>query len=160
MEGSTIEERPATLGARLVVRGLPDPQFGRSVRGQVIAFAAALDIAEVDLGDFLTALGEALANAIEHSGAREPIEVGVWLADSDRLIATVVDRGVGFQPNPSAPGEPDLADSFAERGRGLPIMRTCSDTFSVRSAPGEGTTVTLGRVVRREPSTRLRVAAG
>jgi stage II sporulation protein AB (anti-sigma F factor) len=159
MEGSRIEERPATLGARLRLRVPPDPQLGRYVREQIIAFASALDIPEADLGDFLTALGEALANAMEHSGAREPIEVSVWLVGSDQLVATVVDRGVGFEPSATAASEPHLPDSLSERGRGLPIMRRCSDIFSVRSAPGQGTAVTLGRFVNRE-SDRLRFAAG
>jgi stage II sporulation protein AB (anti-sigma F factor) len=160
MEGSKIEERPATLGARLRLRVPPDPQLGRYVREQILAFASALEIAETDLLDFLTALGEALANAIEHSGATEPIEVSVWLVGSDQLIATVVDRGIGFAPTESAVVEPHLPDAFAERGRGLPIMRTCSDIFSVRSAPGKGTAVTLGRHVRRASTDRRRLAAG
>jgi len=154
------EERPATLGARLRLRVPPDPQLGRFVREQVVAFAAALDIPESDVGDFLTAIGEAIANAIEHSGAREPIEVSVWLVGSEQLIATIVDRGVGFAPNRAAVYEPHLPDSLSERGRGLPIMRSCSDIFSVRSSPGQGTAVTLGRYVRRSTRpTRLRYAA-
>jgi stage II sporulation protein AB (anti-sigma F factor) len=160
MEWSKIEERPATLGARLRLRVPPDPQLGRYVREQIVAFASALEISENDLGDFLAALGEALANAIEHSGATEPIEVSVWLVGGDQLIATVVDRGVGFSPTESAVLEPHLPDAFSERGRGLPIMRTCSDIFSVRSAPGRGTAVTLGRYVRRPAAGRLRYAAG
>jgi anti-sigma regulatory factor (Ser/Thr protein kinase) len=160
MEGSSIEERPATLGARLRLRVPPDPQLGRYVREQIIAFASALEIPETDLADFLTALGEALANAMEHSGAREPIEVSVWLVGGDQLGATVVDRGVGFVPAGAAElAEPNLPDSFSERGRGLPIMRRCSDIFSVRSTPGKGTAVTLGRFVNRGED-RLRYAAG
>jgi stage II sporulation protein AB (anti-sigma F factor) len=159
MEGSRIEDRPATLGARLRLRVPPDPQLGRYVREQVLAFASALDIPESDLCDFLTALGEALANAMEHSGAREPIEVSVWLVGSDQLIATIVDRGIGFEPAGSAATEPNLPDSLAERGRGLPIMRSCSDIFSVRSSPGHGTAVTLGRFVHRG-GRELRYAAG
>ncbi len=159
MEGSRIEERPATPGARLRLRVPPDPQLGRYVREQIIAFASALEIPEAELSDFLTALGEALANAMEHSGAHEPIEVSVWLVGSDQLVATVVDRGVGFEPTGAGVAEPHLPDSFSERGRGLPIMRSCSDIFSVRSSPGNGTAVTLGRFVKRR-NARLRYAAG
>ena len=149
------------MDARLRLRIAPDPRFGRQVREQVVAFAATLDITEPDLEEFLTALGEALANAIEHSRVAEPIEISLWLVDSDKLIATVVDRGVGFQPKNSAVSEPSLPDSFAERGRGLPIMRSCADIFSVRSAPGQGTSVTLGRRIRRTGApAKLRYAAG
>jgi len=37
---------------------------------------------------------------------------------------------------------------LAERGRGLPIMRRYTDSLSVRSAPGKGTSITLARYVR------------
>ena len=157
MDGSRIEERSAALGACLRLRVPPDPQLTRYVREQVIAFVSAMEIAPTDLGDFLTALGEALANAMEHSRACEPIEVSVRLAGTDHLIASVVDRGVGFEPAETA-ATPELPDALAERGRGLSIMRSCTDIFSVRSVPGEGTAVTLGRLVRRPPDEQL--AAG
>jgi serine/threonine-protein kinase RsbW len=148
MDGSNIEQRRTAPGAGLRLRVPPDPELGRYVREQVALFAASLDISEADLGDFHSALGEALANAIEHSGAREPIEVSVRLLPSDELVATVVDRGVGFE-RCGAVATPELPDEFAERGRGLPIMRTCSDRFAVRTSPGKGTAVMLGRYVRR-----------
>jgi stage II sporulation protein AB (anti-sigma F factor) len=144
-----IEERPAAPGARLRLRVPPDPQLGRYVREQIIAFASTFEIAEDDLGDFLTALGEALANAMEHAATPESIEISVWLIGADQLVATVLDRGIGFEPAPSVVAEPHLPDAYCERGRGLPIMRSCSDIFSVRSAPGRGTVVTIGRYVRR-----------
>jgi stage II sporulation protein AB (anti-sigma F factor) len=153
-----VEERPATLGARLRLRVPPDPQLGRYVREQVVAFASALDIGEDDLGDVLTALGEALANAMEHAATSEAIEVSVWLAGSNQLVATVQDRGVGFEPTVAAIVETPLPDAYCERGRGLPIMRSCSDIFSVRSAPGQGTVVTIGRYVRRRAPAPLRAA--
>ncbi len=128
------------------------------MRENVLAFASTLAIPNDDMGDFLTAIGEALANAIEHSGSHDPIEVSVWMVGGDRLIATVVDRGIGFEPTGSGTSEPRLPDSFAERGRGLAIMRSCSDIFSVRSTPGHGTAVTLGRFVHRDEP--LSYAAG
>ena len=157
MEGSGIEERSAALGACLRLRVPPDPQLTRYVREQVIAFVSALEIAQTDLSDLLTALGEALANAMEHSGAREPIEISVRLVGTDHLVASVVDRGIGFEPAVK-PATPEPPDALAERGRGLAIMQSCTDIFSVRSVPGEGTMVTLGRLVRRPPDEQL--AAG
>ena len=153
MEWAEYENRPAEPGAQLRLRVPPDPRLGRYVREQVLAFAGALGIGEIELLDFVTALGEALANAIEHSGTEQPIEVNAWLVGDDRLIATVVDRGIGFAPREAA-AQPLLPETFSERGRGLPIMRRCTDLFSVRSVPGHGTAVTLGRQLRRAGNVR------
>ncbi len=66
----------------------------------------------------------------------------------DRLFASVSDHGIGFKAAERTRGD-CLPDSYAERGRGLPIMRRYSDVFSVRSTPGYGTRVTLGCNVHR-----------
>jgi len=102
-----------------------------------MAFAQLQGIGNADVADFIGAVGEALANAIEHAHTVEPIEVSVWLLD-DRLFASVCDRGVGFLPNERTVAQ-QLPEAFAERGRGLPIMRRFTDIFSVHSAPGQGT---------------------
>lgn len=135
-------------GAQLQLSVPPDPKLGGYVRKELIAFAKTQGIETPDIADFVSAIGEALANAIEHAHTHEPIEVSAWLLGEDRLFASVRDRGVGF-----APASPDrslaLPDAYAERGRGLPIMRRCTDLFSIRSAPGEGTRITLGCYVQR-----------
>ena len=96
----------------------------------------------------MSAVGEALANAIEHSGSSEVIEVRCQIQD-DKIIATVIDSGRGFE-TPPVPEKP-IPDAFSERGRGLPIMQRCTDIFAVRSVPGKGTAVVLGRYLR-EPA--------
>jgi anti-sigma regulatory factor (Ser/Thr protein kinase) len=142
------EKRPGAPRAKLCLSVPPDPKAGGYVRQQVIAFAKSQGIDGSDVTDFVAAIGEALANAIEHSHTSEPIEVAAWLLGDDRLFASVCDHGVGFSPNQRT-RKPALPDAFAERGRGLPIMRKCSDMFALRSAPGEGTRVTLGCRVHR-----------
>ncbi len=104
----------------------------------------------------MAAVGEALANAIEHAHTREPIEVSAWLHD-DGLFAAVCDRGVGFPANDRSLVM-SLPDAFAERGRGLPLMQRCADVCSVRSTPGEGTRVTLGLCVNRTAPAALSAA--
>jgi len=135
-------------GAQLRLFVPPDPKLGGYVRRELIAFAELQGIGKPEVADFVAAIGEALANAIEHAHTREPIEISAWLLGEDRLFASVRDRGVGF-----APSGPDrslaLPDAYAERGRGLPIMRRYSDLFSIRSAPGEGTRITLGCHIHR-----------
>ncbi len=123
----------------------PNARYGKSARDEVIAFAHRHRIAICDLEDFVFALGEAIANAIEHSGSRDAIEI-VCRIEHDKIVATITDSGRGFitDPLPKTP----LPDEFAERGRGLPIMERCSDIFAVRSVPGKGTAVVLGRYLR------------
>ncbi|GAC1476386.1 MAG: hypothetical protein PVSMB8_03830 [Vulcanimicrobiaceae bacterium] len=124
----------------------PQPHLSRVVREGVTDFARAHAVSEDDLAHFLTALGEAIANAIEHSHADSAIEVEVRVG-LDRILATVQDSGVGFDT--SLITDPVLPDPTAERGRGLPIMRRCTDIFAVKSQPGSGTAVVLGRYFRK-----------
>jgi anti-sigma regulatory factor (Ser/Thr protein kinase) len=128
----------------VVFRIPPVPHSSRRVREDVSAFAYRLGIVGSELDEFLTALGEALANAIEHSGAAAPIEVDCH-ASVERIVATVRDFGVGFRGNLE---RAKLPPSRSERGRGLAIMRHCSDIFAVRSVPGGGTCVVVGRYLR------------
>jgi anti-sigma regulatory factor (Ser/Thr protein kinase) len=129
----------------VVFRIPPVPHSSRRVREGVSAFARSLGIAGCEIDGLLTALGEALANAIEHSGERGHIEVDC-LATADRIVASVRDFGVGFVGN-AEPAE--LPPPHVERGRGLAIMRRFSDIFAVRSVPGGGTCVVVGRYLRR-----------
>jgi anti-sigma regulatory factor (Ser/Thr protein kinase) len=148
MNVAEFERRGAGRGAELRLSVPPDPRQGLIVRREVLAFAERHNILGEDVIDFVAAIGEALANAIEHARTNEPIEVAMWLLGTDRLFASVTDKGVGFSPN-DRPLDSLLPDAYAERGRGLPIMRRCVDIFNVRSAPGQGTHVTLGCFIQR-----------
>ena len=123
----------------------PNASYGKGVRDEVIAFAHRNKISICDLEDFIFALGEAIANAIEHSGSPEAIEI-ICRIEEDKIVATVTDSGRGFVSDLLP--KTSLPDEFAERGRGLPIMERCSDIFAVRSVPGKGTAVVLGRYLR------------
>lgn len=140
----------ATDGGRLRVRIPPDPRYSREVRERVAGFAAGFHVGDDDLREFLTAIGEALANAMEHSRSTGQIKITCWIENRNAMVATIVDEGVGF----SAPASVDsrLPDLFAERGRGMGIMRRCSDHVSVKSTPGKGTSVTLRRRIRHRTS--------
>ena len=122
----------------------PEPRAARAIRDSVARFARSQGVGDDDLDHFLTALGEAIANAIEHGGnvGNLPIHVEVRVGQG-RIMATVQDNGRGFEPNSIS--EPPLPDPVAERGRGLPIIRRCSDIFALTSSPGKGTAVVLGR---------------
>ena len=133
-------------GALLRLRVPAEARYGRRTRERVARFIADHRVSDDDAEAFLTAVSEALANAIEHSGTLGPIELSCRLAGR-RLVATIVDDGAGFTSK--APAAPKLPDPLAERGRGLAIMRRLTDHFEIRSLPGKGTSVILERTIRR-----------
>jgi len=112
-----------------------------------MAFTQACGIPEADTLEFVSAVAEAFANAVEHAQTVRPIEISCSLLGGVTLLATIVDHGRGF-PIERVLRPVDLPDDFSERGRGLPIMRRCTDHFSLRTTPGGGTTVVLGRTLR------------
>jgi anti-sigma regulatory factor (Ser/Thr protein kinase) len=149
------ERRKRARGAELRLSIAPDPMLGGYVRQSVMAFARGEGIEASDVTDFVTALGEALANAIEHSHSAEPIAIVVWVLD-DRLFASVSDHGIGFKLDRAL--SDSLSDTFAERGRGLGIMRRFADVLRVHSIPGQGTRITLGCNVHHTASRPLHCA--
>ena len=134
-----------SAGPSLKVRIPPNARFGKSVRDEVITFANQYRIERQELDEFIFAVGEALANAIEHSDSDDVIEIRCHI-QAGKIIATVVDSGRGFDADAS-PGS-ELPDALSEGGRGIPIMQRCTDIFAVRSVPGKGTAVVLGRYLR------------
>jgi anti-sigma regulatory factor (Ser/Thr protein kinase) len=130
-----------TPTATLVLRLPPKAEFCAVARKRILAFAHGRGIALGLSQAVVAAVGEALANAIEHAGTTQPIEIEVD-ADAERLVVTVRDAGVGFETSINAI---TLPDNGSERGRGLAIMRDSSDIFTVTALPGGGTEVTVGR---------------
>lgn len=141
----------ALRGQALRIRIPPNARFSRSARDELRKFAAGLGVQTLDLEEFIFAVGEALANAIEHSSSSDVIEVRCDF-EGDKIVATIVDSGGGFKANPLA--SVSLPDAFAERGRGLAIMRRCTDIFALHSVPGRGTAVVLGRYLQRDRTDR------
>jgi len=135
----------------LKVRIPPNARFGKSVRDQVVTFANRFQINRTELDEFVFAIGEALANAIEHSHSSDVIEVRCQV-EGDKIVATVIDSGAGFETGTLS--KITLPNELSERGRGLPIMRRCTDIFAVHSIPGKGTAVVLGRYLHRNSDGR------
>ena len=123
----------------------PLPRYASSARAALTAFAGYHNVAQVDVECLTFALGEALANAIEHARAQSDIAIGFDIDDST-IVATVSDRGQGLAqpPRTSVP----MPATTSEAGRGFAIMQLCTDFFHVRTAPGDGTVITLGRYRR------------
>src|SRR5687768_3781145 len=85
------------------------------------------------------ALTEACTNVLKHSGPGDEYEVTVRL-DDDVCSITVTDVGRGFDFASLADGD---ADSQAERGRGVQLMRLLVDKVQFTSKPSEGSVVHL-----------------
>jgi signal transduction histidine kinase len=97
----------------------------------------AVDVAPETAAVVVRVLTEALSNAARHGQAAR-VEVTLRLED-DRLTLAIEDDGVGFQVDAvGGPGEGHF---------GLTLMRerarSAGGGLGVRSAPGEGTAVTL-----------------
>ena len=125
----------------------PDPREARAVRERVAAFGHALGLEDDPLNDVLTVIGEAFANAVQHARSRDPIELTAWLEDDGRFLARIVDRGSGFAEGCDVRAPEGPAEVLAEGGRGMWIMNSCSDAFSVESLPGVGTAIVFARQV-------------
>lgn len=143
-------------GALLRLRVVPSASCVRAVRERIAVLAVENGLVDDELRDLLTAVGEALANAIEHSRSAEPIDVVCWISSGSLFMTSVTDHGVGFRGVSRGARLPAVS---AERGRGLPLMRRCSDLFSITSEPYVGTTVTIGRTIRQHQGHPRRAVA-
>jgi serine/threonine-protein kinase RsbW len=123
----------------------PLPRFAGTARRVLSNFAGFHRLAAGDAEYMVFALGEAIANAIQHAETRDAIEIRISL-EGDAVVARVADRGQGFATPPCGPVA--LPSVFAEAGRGFAIMQRCTDFLDVCSEPGGGTIVTMGRYRR------------
>ena len=120
-------------------------------RAAAACFAAQLDPTLEEVNDIKTAVSEAVTNAIVHAYPDTIGRVTMKLRVREgRLLEIVVkDRGVGIADVEQA-RTPLFTTGGEERsGMGFTIMESFMDTLKVRSAPGKGTTVTMGRRIAR-----------
>jgi anti-sigma regulatory factor (Ser/Thr protein kinase) len=96
-------------------------------RRTAIEFARTLGLPEPKIEELSYAIGEALANAVEH-GFRERtyFAVRVWRStDEEAIVVEVEDDGRGFDPDAV-----DDPEENATRGYGISIMRAMADRVS------------------------------
>lgn len=100
------------------------------------------DLTSDEVFDLTLAGGEALGNAVDHTGA-DGVLLTVWVYP-DRAVVEVTDCGNGFE---LAAGEepPETGDEETiERGRGIKLMRMLADSVEIGRKPsGHGTVVRL-----------------
>ena len=120
-------------------------------RTAVAAFAAQLDPTLEEIGDIKTAVSEAVTNAIVHAYPDELGKISVRAAvfEGNVLEITVRDWGCGIEDIGKA-RKPLYTTGGEERsGMGFTIMESFMDKLTVRSTPGEGTSVVMLRTLPR-----------
>jgi anti-anti-sigma factor len=105
----------------------------RGVRRDVARWAAASALPEDQLDDLQLAVGEAIANSVEHGYRNQrPGDVDYRLTRlADGSVEVLVQDWGAWRPPPGDPGH---------RGRGLLVMRGLSSSFDIDEQPS-GTTV-------------------
>lgn len=112
------------------------------VRQRVRALAVEAGLSLVDQTKIITAASELARNTLDY-GRGGTVDVALVLSPRRGVCLSFVDEG---------PGIPDielaLRDGYTSGGGlglGLGGAKRLSSEFSIRSAPGEGTTVTIAR---------------
>ena len=116
-------------------------------RTAVAAFVAQLDPTVEELCDIITALSEAVTNAVVH-GYRNSIGTVYIQAKrkGDKVILRIRDKGCGIQDVAQAMEPLYTTCPTGEcAGLGFAVMQQLCDRVRVRSVPGKGTTVVLER---------------
>jgi serine/threonine-protein kinase RsbW len=123
-----------------------------------------IGVNEDSVDDILLAVTEACTNVVLHAGQSAPgytvaATVGgsacrLVIADAGRGCYLPAGRTPDACPDACLDGRPEgwSAASLAESGRGFAVMRACMDTVTLRSAPGRGTRVVLGKRIDRGAS--------
>lgn len=120
-------------------------EFAVIVRMQAEAIARRARFDEEEIQDIKTAVGEACDNAIEHGVSEKGVDVHYHLS-LEELTIEITDYGPGFEPSGRGDEPPD---PFAERGRGIFLMKYLMDRAEIYSKPGEGTMTVLSK--KRKP---------
>ncbi len=125
---------------------LPRDEFSVPVARRVLSRAMdVLGVEEVVVADIELALTEACTNVLDHAGEGDEYEVSAGI-DGDVCVIEVVDRAdTAFDGSRLGLQE---ADSGAEQGRGIQLMRALVDKVEFTSRPQTGTVVHLEKALR------------
>ena len=120
-------------------------------RSAVACFAAQLDPTLEELGDFRTAVSEAVTNCIVHAypDGYGMITLRCRILKDNILDVVIKDRGVGI-PDLEQARRPTFTTGGEERsGMGFTIMESFMTSFEVSTTPGKGTSVHMRRKIKQ-----------
>jgi serine/threonine-protein kinase RsbW len=115
----------------------------RPLRHALGAFLVALELDEDLRTDIVTAVGETLANAVEHAYARDepgPVELYARRDEDLGVVVDVFDRGNFLDRTGGSPG----------RGRGLRIVRAIARSVTIDTAEGTHVRMVFDATPRHE----------
>jgi serine/threonine-protein kinase RsbW len=128
----------------ILALALPRDEQTIPVSRHIAASAMAeIGVAEDCMQDIAVALTEACTNVLKHSGPGDEFQVSLEV-DDDRCCIRVVDTGHGFDSQSVGFSH---ADTSAEQGRGIEIMRALVDSVKFISKPEAGTVVHLEKTL-------------
>jgi serine/threonine-protein kinase RsbW len=108
------------------------------------------------ISDIEIALTEACTNVLDHARTDDQYEVAVSVHD-DHCVIDVIDNGDGFDAAPFGIAD---ADSAAEAGRGIQLIRALVENVRFTPVPGRGSAVHFEKSLVTVDGTPLREVAG
>ena len=135
---------------------LPAISVNEAVARSVIsAFVAELDPTVEELGDIRCAVSEAVTNCIVHAyrqsapGEECPIYISVRLYDNREVSIEISDNGCGIEDLELARTPCFTTGESGERcGMGFLVMESFTDSLSVKSRVGKGTTLLMRKILK------------
>ena len=120
-------------------------------RAAAAGFAAQLDPTLDELGDIKTSVSEAVTNCIVHAypDSIGTITMRLRILDGEKLEITIRDKGRGISDLQQAMLPMYTTGGEERSGMGFTIMESFMDKLTVRSTPGEGTSVVMLRALPR-----------
>lgn len=126
-------------------------------RSMVGVFVSQLDPEVTELADIKCAVSEAVTNSIVHGyryadSGTGTVTVTVSIMEGRAVKVEIKDQGCGIANVQEARQPLFTTDAAGERsGMGFTVMESFTDAMRVLSKPGQGTTVTLCKVLREPP---------
>ena len=124
-------------------------------RSAISAFAASLDPTVEELGDIRLAVSEAVTNCIVHayrdlpSGEVGYVYISVRLYDTREISVEISDNGCGIEDVERALKPSFTTGDRSERsGMGFLVMENFTDSLTVKSKVGKGTSVLMRKYLR------------
>jgi nitrate/nitrite-specific signal transduction histidine kinase len=110
-------------------------KINSSIKVEIIEEGVGGELSQAQIAQLSHIAQEALANVLKHAGASS-VTVRL-LSRDDRLVLSIQDNGVGFDPQAVEPTAGQGLRNMAERAR------TLGGTFSVKSGQGSGTEIAV-----------------
>ena len=133
---------------------LPAKSINESVcRAIISAFSAELNPTVEELGDLRCAVSEAVTNCIVHAYRYQSdnegyIYISARLYDTREITVEISDNGCGIADIEAARAPMYTTGGDGRCGMGFLVMESFTDSLSVKSKVGKGTTVLMRKILK------------